>query len=157
MSQKVRNANITTGGNDQVNRARGKDSDGKRGNDFTLGGGMNTVVMNRVDGSGKEGLSISVAEGTEAYTEVAINGPASYLNYTGSAGIDSITVAGAVSNSNIELGGGYNTFSAYNESKEALQKVSNTNISAHGESDTNLAHGNDCPLYTSDAADEEDR
>ncbi len=96
---------------------------------FNLGSGVNTITLGSVNGKGTLGLSIiSDASSTNSQT-LNIAGAAKNLNYIGRAGDDTVNISGALTNGNIDLGGGTNSLTVINAAGKG-QKVSNTNISA---------------------------
>ena len=139
VAQRVSNTNITASGSGSTSLDMGAFVYGATGNAINLSNGENTVNMGSISGKGTYGLSI-IADASAKGQTVTINGSANYLKYQGSKGNDDVSIAGGVSNSNIDLGTGDNSFTARN-ANGTLQKVSNTNISASGSGSNTLNMG----------------
>lgn len=129
-AQTVSNTNITASGNSDTTLNIGNYSYAAAGNSITLGNGANSVTMGAVSGKGAAGLRLDLSA-SDQDQEVTLKGSASYLNYVGSKGADTLTLLGALANSSIDLGEGDNSLTVQN-AKGALQSVGNTNITASG-------------------------
>lgn len=144
VNQNVTNTNITAG-DGSTTLVMGAYTYAASGNDITLGNGANKITVGTISGKGTEGLKIDLSaagyRNDDLVQTLIVNGSVKNLKYVGSDGKDNITVTGAVSNSDLNLGGGDNSFTAKN-AKNAYQTVSNTNITATGTGSTSIAMGN---------------
>ena len=120
---------------------------GATNNSITLGDGVNKVTLSSVTGynaATRALMKLGLAAGAAANNqELLVKGAVNGMDYTGAIGVDKITVNGAISNADFDLGDGDNTLEASKLDKAAVkrgQTLTNVNISADG-GDNTLTYG----------------
>lgn len=138
--QGVSNTDIRSSGQSATTIALGKYTTGGAGNSISLGSGTNNVTLGSLSAAKNRQMDISVAGDDTTDTTLVLKGATNYLNYTGTAGKDTILASGKISNSNIDLDAGEGNVTAANAAG-VFQAVSNTNITASGEGSTVIGLG----------------
>lgn len=120
---------------------------GATNNSITLGDGVNKVTLSSVTGynaTTRALMNLGLAAGTAANNqELLVKGAVNGMDYTGAIGVDKVTVNGAISNADFDLGDGDNTLEASkldSTSTKRGQILTNVNISADG-GDNTLTYG----------------